>query len=165
MKLNDKITDHKARTVEDIDNLDIKLNKYIDSFNTMKNKLYEQEKEIQKDRNQTRDELTSSLMGFLQTKNNLENDNNNLNVNQENNVKEFKELRKSIKQLKKNSNNALSSLGSGLSDVQNSVLQLYRWAEGVQVLLERNKSALTYDANSTNGHSQVSEQFQLHKCL
>ena len=155
MKLNDKITDHKARTVEDIDNLDIKLNKYIDSFNTMKNKLYEQEKEIQKDRNQTRDELTSSLMGFLQTKNNLENDNNNLNVNQENNVKEFKELRKSIKQLKKNSNNALSSLGSGLSDVQNSVLQLYRWAEGVQVLLERNKSALTYDANSTNGHSQV----------
>ena len=101
----------------------------------MKNKISDQEREIQKDKDHTRDELTSSLMGFLQTKTNLENDNNNFNVNQEYMIKELKESKKSMKQLKKNSNNVLSSLGSGLSDVQNSVLQLCRWAEAVQVLL------------------------------
>ena len=71
IKLDEKITDHEARTVEDVDNIDLKLNKYIEAFHQLKNKISDQEREIQKDKDHTRDELTSSLMGFLQTKTNF----------------------------------------------------------------------------------------------
>lgn len=62
---------------------------------------------------------------------------------------DIKEYKKEINQIKQ----YLNLITNHLSDEQESTINLYKWAENVQHLLEKNRSALTFDVSSLDGVS------------